>query len=267
MTVRIFTSNVWADVFGNPVHPRDKLLAELVKKYSPDVICLQEMHPNWHKSDLKPCLSAMGYRESLPDLKGNPINFTPVFFRASRFAETDCGFLLYSGLNDYQSKSVSYSLLTAADEDGRPFTVCAMSTHFYFAQDPQGEAARLSNARELIDLIDSVKGADAFFCGGDYNCDVHSKPFALLASRGINSASLADCPKTDFVRTDHKNPVYDAGGGLYIPAKMSDEPNDRSIDHITCRGKARIVSYRVITDPEAGIISDHCPVLTDAEIM
>ena len=30
--IKLMTYNVWADVFGNPVHPRDKLLCELVRE-------------------------------------------------------------------------------------------------------------------------------------------------------------------------------------------------------------------------------------------
>jgi len=44
------TSNVWADVFGNPVEGRDMQLAQVYEHYLPDVLCLQEMHPNWHAS-------------------------------------------------------------------------------------------------------------------------------------------------------------------------------------------------------------------------
>lgn len=47
---RIMTSNVWADVFGNPVEGRDTQLAQVYEHYLPDVLCLQEMHPNWHAS-------------------------------------------------------------------------------------------------------------------------------------------------------------------------------------------------------------------------
>ena len=54
---RIMTSNVWADVFGNPVEGRDTQLAQVYEHYLPDVLCLQEMHPNWHASRLKPQLA------------------------------------------------------------------------------------------------------------------------------------------------------------------------------------------------------------------
>ena len=142
-----------------------------------------------------------------------------------------------------------------------------MSTHFYFAQNDEGNAARISNAKELTACFDAlcIDGIPGF-CGGDFNCDISSEPFALLNAGGIVCASTIAAERTNFIRTHHKNPEYDAEKRQYIPAKPSKKDNNLSIDHIVVRGSGvRVLNYTVITDEEALILSDHCPVLIRAE--
>ena len=262
MIIRLLTSNVWADVFGNPVPPRDTLLADIISERMPDVLFFQEMHPNWHKSELKPRLFSLGYRESLPDLGENPRNCTPVFYNADRFTEVRSSFRLYKGPNDFSSKSYSLSVLEDKETGTR---IGALSTHFWFMWDDEGRAARLSNAGELADAFDSLTDCAAVFCGGDYNCNRLDEPFELLRKRGIVSSSELAKEKKNFVCTWHGDPIYDKGSGKYTASPVSDRPNDHSIDHITVRGAA-VLSYEVITDERARIVSDHCPVEAVAEV-
>ena len=42
MILKLMTSNIWADVFGNPVNIRDAALVSLLSKYGPDAVFLQE---------------------------------------------------------------------------------------------------------------------------------------------------------------------------------------------------------------------------------
>ena len=262
--LKLMTSNVWADVFGNPVSPRDVYLAGIVGDEEPDVLFLQEMHPNWHRSRLKPALEELGYKESKPVLPSEQkLNYTPLFYKKSRFAEKASGFLLYEGLNDYDSKSVSYSLLELKDS-GETFAAC--STHMYFAQNEEGEKARLDNARQLAGFCGSFPEGTPFFCGGDFNCDIGSAPFRFLNENGIWCASLFAENKVNFIRTDHLNPVYDKKAGKYIPADSSQSSNSESIDHIVFKGNAEILSYKVISDMRALVLSDHCPVVVEAKI-
>ena len=266
MILKLMTSNIWADVFGNPVNGRDAALVELLSKYAPDVVFLQEAHPHWHESEtLKKGLQKLGYRTSIPDLGSNVLNYTPVLFKADRFAEKENLFFLYSGPNDYTSKSVSGVKLLDTESG---FCFAAFSTHFYFAQNDEGNTARCSNARELISCFDKLApGTAAEFCGGDYNCPLYSPPFDTLRNAGIETASLLAEKKINFVRTHHSDPHFDTETGLYSAAAFSREKNEDSIDHITVRGnKTAVKEYRVIIDREALILSDHCPVLITTEI-
>ena len=263
MNLKLFDSNVWADVFGNPVEPRDMLLSDIITECLPDVLFFQEMHPHWHESCLKPRLSALGIVESTPNLNGNPLNYTPVFYNANRFDELRSGFYLYTGPNDLNSKSYSFTCLRDRKTGVK---IGAIATHFWFMWDDAGQLAREQNARELTEAFDLLSDCDAVFCGGDFNCDEHSAPFAIMEKAGIVTAAKLAKEKKNFICTWHGDPIYDKESGKYTPSDASTKPNDHSLDHIVVRGNAEIKTYEVITDERARIVSDHCPILIEAEI-
>ena len=257
------TSNVWVDFFGNPVPPRDTLLADIISEQMPDAVAFQEMHMSWHNSVLKPRLAELGYAEVCPDLHGNPYNCTPVLYNANRFREVRSCFHLYSGPNDVNSKSYTAVCLEDRESGTR---IGMMATHFWFMWDDAGNAAREQNARELIEGFDSFDDCAAVFCGGDYNCGEQSAAFGILEDAGIlTSYRLAD-ELVNPVCSWHGDPVYDSEAKRYTPAAVSEYPLDHSLDHILVRGNAKIKRYEVIADERARMASDHSPVVIDAEI-
>ena len=263
MNVRIMTSNVWVDFFGNPVPPRDELLADIIAEQMPDAVAFQEMHMSWHNSVLKTRLFALGYAEVCPDLHGNPYNCTPVLYNANRFREVRSCFHLYSGPNDVNSKSYTAVCLEEKESGAR---IGMIGTHFWFKEDEEGNLAREQNARELIEGFDSLGDCSAVFCGGDYNCDEHSSPLAILADAGIVTSHKIAEELVNPTCTWHCEPVYDNETSKYTPAPVSTVPHEYSLDHILVRGNAKVRRYEVIADERARIVSDHSPVVIDAEI-
>ena len=47
--LRIMTSNIWGDYFGNPPHEREDALADVFLRYLPDTLAMQEVTANWRK--------------------------------------------------------------------------------------------------------------------------------------------------------------------------------------------------------------------------
>lgn len=260
--VKLMTANVWADVFGNPVPGRDTALARMVIRHHPDVVFFQEMHPHWWASQLSPLLHCAGYRRPEPDLHGNPLNYTPLYYDVTRLEALACGFWKYTGLNDYDSKSVTWALLRVR-ESGKRFG--AMATHLYHEQNDRGNTARLQNVRELLACAEALRraadgdGQIPVFCGGDYNCDLLSEPYAYLEARGMVCASRLAARKVNDICTWHAYPVYDRVRNVYH-SQPSDMDSVYSIDHICVQGSATVDSYTVVCDREAFTVSDHCPV-------
>lgn len=59
--MRIMTSNIWGDFFGNEVSSREGQLYEIYKKYVPDILGLQEACGSWYKSEMFTALEKDGY--------------------------------------------------------------------------------------------------------------------------------------------------------------------------------------------------------------
>lgn len=160
---RIMTSNVWADVFGNPVEGRDTQLAQVYEHYLPDVLCLQEMHPNWHASRLKPQL-AQRYDEVVAEQGDYALNYTPVFYRRDRLRLIGSAFHVFSGPNDFDSKSFTAAVFEPLD-GGEAFAV--LSTHLYYEDNDFGNRVRVQNVP------------------GDYRFSPHARPAAGHGVRGL----------------------------------------------------------------------------------
>lgn len=263
MIAKIMTSNVWADVFGNPVKGRDDNLSVIYKRYMPDVICFQEMHPHWHESSVPVSLKENGYIETKPDISPNELNYTPLYYRNARFTEIESGFHLFTGPNDFNSKSVTWVLLKS-QEDGK--LIGAMATHLYFEENEKGNQARIQNCKEIFELADMLKekGAESVFCGGDMNCSYLHEPLMMLKEKGMISAAELCSMAEEYPCSWHEEPRMDENGVYH--GKKSDYPNSWSLDHVLVLGGAACTSYMVINDEEALAGSDHSPVMATFEI-
>ncbi len=259
MELKIMTSNVWADVFGNPVEGRDDNLVTVYLRWRPDILCLQEMHPHWHESAVPAQLVQKGYAAAEPILAPGALNYTPLYYRTELFRPVKAGFHLYTGPNDYDSKSVTWVLL---QEKATGTLIGTMATHLYHESNEYGNAARVQNCTELLEIAKQLQkdGAVAVFCGGDMNCNNASQPLTLLRQSGMTCAALL-APKLDTdICSWHDSPVMDEQGVFHATA--STLPNDQSLDHILALGSTVCTRYHVVTDQEALDATDHCPVFT-----
>lgn len=264
MDLRIMTSNVWADVFNNPVEGRDKELSTVYLRYMPDILCLQEVHPSWHNSNLKPPLFEAGYDEITGvDLADNTNNYTPLLFRADKLEVLDKGFVKFAGLNDFGSKSATWARFWSK-ADGTEFVAAA--THLYWTADEAGEKARISNCREILDCAEPfISKGIPLLCGGDFNCVIGSAPQRFLEEKGMISSSRVCEKMTEDISSHHGDPIYDPNLKKF-KGKRTTNPNEMSLDHIMVSGNVKVKTYTVVCDAEALDATDHSPVYIDVEI-
>ena len=95
--------NVWGDYFKNPVNEREAAIESTIRKYSPDVVALQEMTPAWWESPMLGNLSteygvvrgdeedALKRAGAKGPRKPRWINHEPLLYRKSRLALLDSG--------------------------------------------------------------------------------------------------------------------------------------------------------------------------------
>lgn len=51
-SLRFLTFNIWGDYFNNPVEEREKGVEATILNSRADVVALQEVTPNWYKSQM-----------------------------------------------------------------------------------------------------------------------------------------------------------------------------------------------------------------------
>ena len=259
---------------SGPVSLRQKMEAELIERYAPDVLGMEEYCAAFHKG-MTPLLNQAGYTQvdewyTEPDQNGNRINFTPLFYKADRLRVLRSGYYLYSGPNDVQSKSLTWTIFEEAEEHKRFITVC---THFMY-NDPKLTAeeqnrTRVENARQLLTVVDQIEQLDngqfsgiSVIMGGDLNCLWGSEPFQTLQDNGFQW--LYDIAQTKNDSSGIKQyATYDELVGEYIIYPTPVDDPHRAIDHMMIRqgtsSQATVLSYLAVTDREACLCSDHCP--------
>lgn len=259
--IRIMTSNIWGDYFGNEVEGREDNLLEVYKRYSPDIIGMQEATESWNRSNLFVSLMRSGYLLlSNTNMSSGANNFTPIFVKEDRFKWISSGFEYLEDTDD-RTKSIQWTVL----EDkyyGTKIAVC--NTHFEYRGGAEYDAAREGNAKQLAALMLKLKeefGCESSFGMGDMNTTIYSSVFTVYDDNDIQK--LADlAPEEPVCSTIHRNPVRGDDGQFHGVRTCS--PFKNAIDHIVgTEGTYSVIDYQVVIDEEALDASDHSPVFAD----
>lgn len=256
--IRIMTSNIWGDYFGNPVPPRAALLTTIFNRYHADILGFQEATANWWSSglfrDLKKNYTAV------PTETDGRVNFTPLFYRTSRFELLDSGWHLFHEKLD-PSKGWTFAVLKEK-ESGMVFAV--FNTHFWWQLEIKDEVIRRYNAMEMNFAMKQI--ADSFQCPvffmGDLNCRYNSSTWEYL--RENNWRTSYSCTNDHSTcSSNHYNPVIHEDGTC--TGSTTDEPKEFSIDHIGIPDGVKVLRQYAVIDREALDATDHSPIFADVE--
>lgn len=258
-SLRLLTANIWGDYFGNPVEMRDMQFVETFEKYRPDVIGMQEVTANWHKSRLFDYLEE--HYHIINEFDGISNNYVPLAYKKDAFDLLDCGFQQYSQTTD-NSKAYTFAVLKNK-ENGQVFAVC--NTHFWWKSGAEHDAIRMVNAQELVACMQSLHAQYTcpVFALGDLNCSAYAGPFQCFSENNI--IRLRDVAKTFSKKSSHHGDPKLGKDGLYH-GNMPKNPEVKSLDHIIGLGGNHIyevLSYQVILDQTVLDASDHSPVYAD----
>lgn len=260
--VRVLFYNVYGWGNYNQVL-RQKLQLEMFQTYAPDVLALQEFSNYSRTLGLQTGLNEIGYTEV--QVSAGSSNFTPLFYRADRLKVVDSGYVLYSGDNDANSKSVTWAIFETLDT-GKRFA--AMSTHFmYNLNGSDHTSTRVSNAQEMLSVITRLRAdplyADIpFILGGDFNCKTSDSPANVLRDGGLTSAWDIALKKTDS-SGHHSYPEYSATYGTFIKWSKPTGTYANSIDQIWTLGDITVNNFVTLTSFYALVSSDHSPEVVD----
>jgi len=261
MNVRIMSSNIWGDYFGNEIAVREDQLFDTFERYAPDVLGMQEATTNWRQSALFRNL-AREY-EFIDTGLFTDNNYTPLLYRRKFFDLIDSGFTKFSDTPD-NSKSFTWAVLQYK-QNGKQFG--AISTHWWWKNIGRAEddALRVSNAAEVTQLALELveKYGIPVFAFGDFNSRYACPSIAYLREQGWKYAQ-EEAEVTMAVSTHHGDPKRGEDGLYHGEATLRTAEN--SIDHIVYLGNASPIEFRVVEDQDALDATDHSPIWCDFEI-
>lgn len=278
--LRFLTFNIWGDYFNNPVAEREAGVEATILNSRADVVALQEVTPNWYKSQMFLNLEKAGYAVVRGDeasalrraaFTGKPteehINHEPVLYRKDKLKLLDSGMEFFH-LKLQTSKSVTWLVLEDR-KTGRRFA--AFGTHFWWQHNgKESNAIRELNARHILWILADIRrkwGADLpAILGGDLNSHVTSTDHAMLRSGGfVNAASHAEIRSPHC--SHHGNPVRGKDGKWRGSLQSPERDKAKySIDHIYCTKGIRALRHEIVTDQIALDVSDHSPVLVEFDL-
>ena len=264
--MKIYCQNIWNN---NPCAPRNKIVRELVEEFDADICFFQECGPETNRigDGEAPIVRLMEdcYSEAYPKVADR--NFTPVFYKKDKYNLIDSGYFLYDGLNDANSKSVTWAVLEEK-ETLRRFV--AASTHLWWKfESEKDNQQRIQNVYQLKKFCDEMvlKTGLPIIIGGDFNNGKGSpqgdEPYHVMLKEGF----------CDFRLTAEE--TSDEGTcGKYYPKVLPDnsvEARKHSqfiIDYIFAYNadEYKPKKFEVLTSEKARKSSDHSPILGIIEI-
>lgn len=260
MQLRLMSSNIWGEYFGNEVDYRDRQLEGIYRKYQPDVLGLQEMMHSWWASPMWKDLEDQ-FR-FVPVATDGKLNYTPLLYRSDRLEVVDSGWHLY---HEELDPSKGFTWVVFQDKQSeQQFAV--FNTHFWWKDKlVEHDVIRRYNAMELVHWMRQIGQAydcPTFFMG-DLNCGVESLAWKYLNSCGWET-SFAMTENCSGCSSHHGDPVRGADGRYH--GQVTGKAKECSIDHIGATRGTRILKQVVITDQDALDATDHSPVYVDVEL-
>ena len=258
MQIRLMTSNIWGEYFGNPAGPRAPLLTKVFERYAPDILGLQEVCPHWWDSSLIPALSdkyAMSVAQTDED-----VNYTPLFYRKERLELLSASRYLFHMELD-PSKGWNYGVFRER-LNRKVFAV--FNTHFWWKPELRDDVIRRYNAMEMTAEMESIGrqfSCPVFFMG-DLNCTCDSMAWNYLESHGWKTSFQCTEDYSSY-SSHHGNPVIHPDGTC--SGCTTEEPKERSIDHIGIPAGIKVLRQCAVIDREALDSSDHSPVYADVD--
>lgn len=254
--VRIMSSNLlvhydsWG---GKPAKPRAKQYIELVERYKPDVVGIQEMCDSWYccvKHNLPD-----GYKMLYPFSTGAFVRMTAMIYNSDTLNLIDKGSFAYEQGDNPRLRRVIWAVFEVK-KTGERFAVT--NTHLDLLREGREEELTLvmeSQAEELSRCIDSLSQ--------DYACPI-------ISVGDFNT--MEDTPYTKEIDIPD---IYNTLAEKYTDAKFSSkkqvcgnaqEWEYPSYDHIFINGEAASDTFALLSYDYLTEMSDHYPIFADISI-
>jgi endonuclease/exonuclease/phosphatase family metal-dependent hydrolase len=231
---------------------RCPLVVRLIREHRPDVVGLQEAHPE-HLRDLLNALTGYAARHGEAQRTSNAILYRRECVHVVEAAQ----FNLVNPVGMPGDRHCTWARLTSL-ADGASFYI--YNVHF----DDRTPASRTGSARVLAAQIRDRSHADPVIVTGDFNADEGNPPMRYLLGHtplqdDDGCLTMTPLPLVDTFRVRH-----DLREGIGTGHGFGGARNGRRIDAILVSPGMRIVAAAIVRDHEDGVYaSDHFPVTAE----
>ena len=264
--MKTYCQNIWN---SNPCVPRNLILRELVRDFDADVCFFQECGPQTNRigDGEAPIVNLMNDSYSEAYHEAADRNYTPVFYKKDKYDLIDSGYFLYDGLNDANSKSVTWAILEEKETGKR---VVVASTHLWWMFGSEKDnRQRIQNVSQLKQFCDEMvaKTGLPIIVGGDFNNGKGppqgDEPYHIMLKEGFCDTRLVAVKTSDEPTCADSYPTV-------LPDKSVVARNHSkfTIDYIFTYNaeKFKTKKFDVLKSEEARKSSDHSPILAVIEI-
>ena len=263
----IYDHNIWGNMPGlSTISNRNALIGELISYHDADFAVFQECNPKTSRDkdvDIAKLLSP-DYSEVTTNAGKN--NFTPIFYKTKNYNIIESGFHAYEGLNDLDSKSLTYAVF---EEKKSKVKFGIISTHFWWKTGIEDNIQRLENAKTLLKFTNDIKKRYDIpvFAMGDLNCgfnaDQGDEPYLFLKDHLLDLREIA--PISTDTLTHHDYPVCNSDGDYVADGRVDPV---RNLDYIfvTEHKNVAIDTFEIDISDESYASSDHFPLIAKCRI-
>lgn len=255
--LRVMTANILAEFpswgLTTPVPGRAEILRGILDAYSPDVVGLQEVTPQWYKywNDY----IGDEYTFIYPDTPEGLTNYSSIIYKKDLFTVVEQGLHHFSTNGANHIRLVTWAVLENK-QDGRRFAI--FNTHWSWGGEGStrtGEQTAHIQLLEEAEIIRAVveKYGCPVFCTADYNTKQDTPNYYDF----MKEASVEDAK----VLARQAGTLLTENGGCGVLGEPHNGVN--SIDHIFVTPGMKILSFNTVLDCESASLSDHSPKYAD----
>ncbi len=268
--LRIMSFNLLADDWNNkPAIPgRDEKVFDAIKRYSPDVVGVQECNAVWYYLFEKN-FTEYAFVNSGSNKVGSNVNYSTLLYNTDKVKLIEYGQSAYSNnSNNRFTLNMTWGLFEQKS-NGKKYI--AISTHWGLTAE-----IRMVQSKELAAKIAELKTKYnvPVFAMGDFNAGDSTDEFNsfLKESEFADSKRIAETQGVicqTFHRGDGTGTKGDYNSGYWKLGTASFRTNMdtvSSIDHIVCASDTKVLYYNTITEADVLDASDHCPIYVDFKI-
>jgi len=254
-TLRLMTNNILTTGTAS-AEPRVQMLSAIYHTYSPDILALQEVVPNWYNYLPKYLNDEYTLLDVGPAGKSATYNEDPIYYKTDRFdvLEARCFTTIPFGRDDELTYGVFRDKLN--DKIYIVFSLHWLVNSTTYPA-PVADAYRQESAKVILQTIDELKAkynTEYAFVMGDFNAIESTQSYKDITV-GLDDAK--------YIAEVRSNTVNNTGHTLgRAPLIASVAP--RNYDYILVNGgSTRVLTHDIIKNPYGYMSSDHCPVYVD----